>query len=76
MSNASDYETGGGGGGAGEPMGIFWITCSDTWTPQFNGTARVYVIGAGGSGGACASPSPASKATGGGAGGMAMKPLM
>ena len=74
MSNASDYETGG-GGGAGEPMGIFWISCSDTWTPQFTGTARVYVIGAGGSGGACAAPSPSSRATGGGAGGMAMKTI-
>lgn len=39
-----------GGGGGGTILETIVLTTSQTWTPPFNGTARIHVIGAGASG--------------------------
>jgi hypothetical protein len=46
MSNFSDFI----GGGGGTTLETIVLTTSQTWTPPFNGTARIHVIGAGASG--------------------------
>ena len=62
----------GGGGGGGQLPTISFMT-SQTWTPSYDLTAYVYVIGGGGAGGT--KQSGAGGACGGGAGGCAVSKL-
>jgi len=62
----------GGGGGGGQLPTISFMT-SQTWTPSYDLTAYVYVIGGGGAGGSA--NNAAGGACGGGAGGCAVSKL-
>ena len=62
----------GGGGGGGQLPTISFMT-SQTWTPSYDLTAYVYVIGGGGAGGT--KQAGAGGACGGGAGGCAVSKL-
>ena len=62
----------GGGGGGGQLPTISFMS-SQTWTPSYDLTAYVYVIGGGGAGGS--TNNSAGGACGGGAGGCAVSKL-
>ena len=62
----------GGGGGGGQLPTISFMT-SQTWTPSYDLTAYVYVIGGGGAGGS--TNNSVGGACGGGAGGCAVSKL-
>ena len=62
-----------GGGGGGGQLPVISFQTSKTWTPAYDLTAYVYVIGGGGAGGAVKSSN--GNAGGGGAGGCAVSKL-
>tara|TARA_B000000441_G_scaffold131864_1_gene117186 strand:- start:1193 stop:2218 length:1026 start_codon:yes stop_codon:yes gene_type:complete len=62
-----------GGGGGGGQLPVISFQSSRTWTPSYDLTAYVYVIGGGGAGGAVKSSN--GNAGGGGAGGCAVSKL-
>ena len=67
------YVFGGSSGGGGGQLPVISFQTSRTWTPSYDLTAYVYVIGGGGAGGAVKSSN--GNAGGGGAGGCAVSKL-